>query len=279
MKFDMKKAIDLAKEGMTKEELIQYFGINEKEYYSCLKSFSKKGREKLRGLLISNGKRKKNNGNNNIPVTVSNEAKNVIYDTSFIISNYSYFENMDGIIIPEVLEQLIYQEKVNKNSKVKKLFHMILDGNCRLKLLHDDVINDNEVQWYEDKADMAIILWAKRLPNAEVYTCDKALAIRCLQQNIKYRYFNIESYEKKNHEVASYGREVENYNRLIRKNGDDISILSQSDMIVYDENCNVKCPDENSRYTLKPGYIIIIKNKMIMMVVNAKYELEKISKS
>ena len=262
MKFDMKKAIDLAKEGMTKEELIQYFGINEKEYYSCLKSFSKKGREKLRGLLISNGKRKKNNGNNNIPVTVSNEAKNVIYDTSFIISNYSYFENMDGIIIPEVLEQLIYQEKVNKNSKVKKLFHMILDGNCRLKLLHDDVINDNEVQWYEDKADMAIILWAKRLPNAEVYTCDKALAIRCLQQNIKYRYFNIESYEKKNHEVASYGREVENYNRLIRKNGDDISILSQSDMIVYDENCNVKCPDENSRYTLKPGYIIIIKNKM-----------------
>lgn len=279
MKFDMKKAIDLAKEGMTKEELIQYFGINEKEYYSCLKIFSKKGREKLRGLLISNGKSKKNNENNNITVTVSNEAKNVIYDTSFIISNYSYFENMDGIIIPEVLEQLIYQEKVNKNSKVKKLFHMILDGNCRLKLLHDDVINDNEVQWYEDKADMAIILWAKRLPNAEVYTCDKALAIRCLQQNIKYRYFNIESYEKKNHEVASYGREVENYNRLIRKNGDDISILSQSDMIVYDENCNVKCPDENSRYTLKPGYIIIIKNKMIMMVVNAKYELEKISKS
>lgn len=279
MKFDMKKAIDLAKEGMTKEELIQYFGINEKEYYSCLKSFSKKGREKLRGLLISNGKRKKNNENNNITVTVSNEAKNVIYDTSFIISNYSYFENMDGIIIPEVLEQLIYQEKVNKNSKVKKLFHMILDGNCRLKLLHDDVINDNEVQWYEDKADMAIILWAKRLPNAEVYTCDKALAIRCLQQNIKYRYFNIESYEKKNHEVASYGRKVENYNRLIRKNGDDISILSQSDMIVYDENCNVKCPDENSRYTLKPGYIIIIKSKMIMMVVNAKYELEKISKS
>lgn len=277
MKFDMKKAIDLAKEGMTKEELIQYFGINEKEYYSCLKSFSKNGREKLRGLLISNGKRKKNNGNNNIPVTVSIEEKNDIYDTSYIISNYSYFENMDGIIIPEVLEQLIYQEKVNKNSKVKKLFHMILDGNCRLKLLHDDVINDNEVQWYEDKADMAIILWAKRLPNAEVYTCDKALAIRCLQQNIKYRYFNIESYEKKNHEVASYGRKVENYNRLIRKNGDDISILSQSDMIVYDENCNVKRPDENSRYTLKPGYMIIIKNKM--MVVNGEYELEKISKS
>ena len=154
---------------------------------------------------------------------------------------------------------------------------MILDGNCRLRLLHDDVINDNEVQWYEDKADMAIILWAKRLPNAEVYTCDKALAIRCLQQNIKYRYFNIESYEKKNHEVASYGRKVENYNRLIRKDGDGFSILSQSGMIVYDENCNVKRPDENSRYALKPGYIIIIKNKV--MVVNGKYELEKISKS
>lgn len=275
MKFDMKKAIDLAKEGMTKEELMQYFGINEKEYYSYLKIFSKKDGETLRGLLISNGKHKENN--NNIPVTVSIEQKSNIYDTSYIISNYSDFENMDGIIIPEVLEQLIYQEKVNKNSKVKKLFHMILDGNCRLKLLHDDVINDNEVQWYEDKADMAIILWAKKLPNAEVYTCDKALAIRCLQQNIKYRYFNIESYEKKNNEAASYGRKVENYNRLIRKNGDDISILSQSDMIVYDENCNVKRPDENSRYTLKPGYMIIIKNKM--MVVNGKYELEKISKS
>lgn len=275
MKFDMKKAIDLAKEGMTKEELMQYFGINEKEYYSYLKIFSKKDGETLRGLLISNGKHKEDN--NNIPVTVSIEQKSNIYDTSYIISNYSDFENMDGIIIPEVLEQLIYQEKVNKNSKVKKLFHMILDGNCRLKLLHDDVINDNEVQWYEDKADMAIILWAKKLPNAEVYTCDKALAIRCLQQNIKYRYFNIESYEKKNNEAASYGRKVENYNRLIRKNGDDISILSQSDMIVYDENCNVKRPDENSRYTLKPGYMIIIKNKM--MVVNGKYELEKISKS
>lgn len=273
----MKKAIDLVKEGMTKEELMQYFGINEKEYYSCLKSFSKKDRETLRGLLISNGKRKKNNENNNVPVTVSIEEKNDIYDTSYIISNYSDFENMDGIIIPEVLEQLIYQEKVIKNSKVKKLFHMILDGNCRLKLLHDDFINGNEVQWYEDKADMAIILWAKRLPNAEVYTCDKALAIRCLQQNIKYRYFNIESYEKKNHEVASYGRKVENYNRLIRKNGDDISILSQSGMIVYDENCNVKRPDENSRYILKPGYMVSIKNKM--MVVNGKYELEKISKS
>lgn len=275
MKFDMKKAIDLAKEGMTKEELMQYFGINEKEYYSYLKIFPKKDRETLRGLLISNGKNKENN--NNIPVTVSIEQKSNIYDTSYIISNYSDFENMDGIIIPEVLEQLIYQEKVNKNSKVKKLFHMILDGNCRLKLLHDDVINDNEVQWYEDKADMAIILWAKKLPNAEVYTCDKALAIRCLQQNIKYRYFNIESYEKKNNEAASYGRKVENYNRLIRKNGDDFSILSQSDMIVYDENCNVKRPDENSRYTLKPGYMIIIKNKM--MVVNGKYELEKLSKS
>lgn len=275
MKFDMKKAIDLAKEGMTKEELMQYFGINEKEYYSYLKIFSKKDGETLRGLLISNGKHKEDN--NNIPVTVSIEQKSNIYDTSYIISNYSDFENMDGIIIPEVLEQLIYQEKVNKNSKVKKLFHMILDGNCRLKLLHDDVINDNEVQWYEDKADMAIILWAKKLPNAEVYTCDKALAIRCLQQNIKYRYFNIESYEKKNNEAASYGRKVENYNRLIRKNGDDFSILSQSDMIVYDENCNVKRPDENSRYTLKPGYMIIIKNKM--MVVNGKYELEKISKS
>lgn len=276
MKFDMKKAIDLAKEGMTKEELMQYFGINEKEYYSCLKSFPKKDREKMRGLLISNGKRKKSNENNHIPVTVSNEAKSVIYDTSFIISNYSDFKNMYGIIIPEVLEQLIYQEKVIKNSKVKKLFHMILDGNCRLKLLHDDVINGNEVQWYEDKADMAIILWAKKLPNAEVYTCDKALAIRCLQQNIKYRYFNIEGYEKKNHEVSSQGRKVENYNRLIRKDGDDYSILSQSGMIVYDENCNVKLPDENSRYALKPGYIIIIKNKM--MVVNGKYELEKISK-
>ena len=126
MKFDMKKAIDLAKEGMTKEELMQYFGINEKEYYSCLKSFPKKDREKMRGLLISNGKRKKNNENNHIPVTVSNEAKSVIYDTSFIISNYSDFKNMYGIIIPEVLEQLIYQEKVIKNSKVKKLFHMIL---------------------------------------------------------------------------------------------------------------------------------------------------------
>lgn len=276
MKFDMKKAIDLAKEGMTKEELMQYFGINEKEYYSCLKSFPKKDREKMRGLLISNGKRKKSNENNHIPVTVSNEAKSVIYDTSFIISNYSDFKNMYGIIIPEVLEQLIYQEKVIKNSKVKKLFHMILDGNCRLKLLHDDVINGNEVQWYEDKADMAIILWAKKLPNAEVYTCDKALAIRCLQQNIKYRYFNIEGYEKKNHEVASQGRKVENYNRLIRKDGDDFSILSQSGMIVYDENCNVKRPDENSRYTLKPGYIIIIKNEA--MVVNEKYKLEKISK-
>ena len=276
MKFDMKKAIDLAKEGMTKEELMQYFGINEKEYYSCLKSFPKKDREKMRGLLISNGKRKKSNENNHIPVTVSNEAKSVIYDTSFIISNYSDFKNMNGIIIPEVLEQLIYQEKVIKNSKVKKLFHMILDGNCRLKLLHDDVINGNEVQWYEDKADMAIILWAKKLPNAEVYTCDKALAIRCLQQNIKYRYFNIEGYEKKNHEVASQGRKVENYNRLIRKDGDDFSILSQSGMIVYDENCNVKRPDENFQYTLKPGYIIIIKNEA--MVVNEKYKLEKISK-
>lgn len=157
----MKKAIDLAKEGMTKEELIQYFGINEKGYYSYLKIFPKKDRETLRGLLISNGKHKENN--NNIPVTVSIEQKSNIYDTSYIISNYSDFENMDEIIIPEVLEQLIYQEKVNKNSKVKKLFHMILDGNCRLKLLHDDVINDNEVQWYEDKADMAIILWAEKL--------------------------------------------------------------------------------------------------------------------
>lgn len=97
MKFDMKKAIDLAKEGMTKEELMQYFGINEKEYYSCLKSFPKKDRETLRGLLISNGKRKKNHENNNIPVTVSIEEKNNIYDTSYIISNYSDFENMVGI--------------------------------------------------------------------------------------------------------------------------------------------------------------------------------------
>lgn len=48
-------------------------------------------------------------------------------------------------------------------------------------------------------------------------------------------------------------------------------------MIVFDENCNVKRPDENSRYALKPGYMIIIKNEA--MVVNEKYELEKISKS
>lgn len=193
MTFQMNIAIDLAKKGMTKEELMQHFNINTNKYYACLKSFPKKDRETLRGLLISNGKRKKsNNKQNNMPVTVENKRKIVIYDTSFIISNYSKFDEMEGIIIPEVLEQLIYQEKVVKNRKVKKLFHMILEGKCKLNIVQEETVFDKEIPRYEDKADMAILIWAKKFPKSEVYTCDKALAIRCIQQKIKYNYYNIE---------------------------------------------------------------------------------------
>lgn len=55
----MNIAIDPAKKGMTKGKLMQHFNININKYYACLKSFQKKDRETLRGLLISNGNTRK----------------------------------------------------------------------------------------------------------------------------------------------------------------------------------------------------------------------------
>lgn len=270
MKFNFKKAIELAMGGMTKVELMEYFNINPKEYYASFRSASKKDRELLRGLLISNGKRKKNDEENNASDALLTVK---IYDTSYILSNYSKFEEMDGIIIPEVLEQLIYQEKVVKNRKVKKFFHMILEGKCKLNIAQEETSIDKEVPWYEDKADMAILIWAKKLKNVEVYTCDKALAIRCMQQKIKYRYFNIEGevYEK-----IDCTNKYEDFSNLITRCGDDIAIYAQKGMIVYDEKCTVQRTDENRRYILRPGYMVLIGKNMLRL--NKNYKLESITK-
>lgn len=58
---------------------------------------------------------------------------------------------------------------------------MILGGKCKLNIVQGETVFDREIPWYEDKVDMAILIWAKKFTKSEVCICDKALVIRCIQ--------------------------------------------------------------------------------------------------
>lgn len=182
MHIKIRKAIKLAEQGATRKQLMEYFGVDERTYKKEFASFSPANRRTLRSLLISNGKSKK------IPL---DSSKKIIWDTSYILSKHCDFYDITPqvVILPEVYEQLVIQEK-NGNPKICLLFHLILDNTVTPTFIKESHI-PKFVPDYEDSADLEIVEFAKLNPNCEVFTCDKGLAIRCFQQGIKYSFFDI----------------------------------------------------------------------------------------
>ena len=134
-KITLKKLLGMAKAGYTRAQIIEELGITEKEYRRIISRF--KNTEILRRILIGNALRKKNGNdetsNHKTNVETFDEVTN-LYDTSYIISGICEFQKLEGIILPEVFEQLIFQEKVKKNKRAVKFFHVLLESTNKIKL-------------------------------------------------------------------------------------------------------------------------------------------------
>ncbi len=216
MQMKIRKAIELAQDGYTREEIMEYFHLTEFEYKKQYSEFSKANRKKLKNLLIGNGKRKnvKSAEGSDSPdkmVRISSSIKSgevIIPDTSYILNRCCRLESLNGThMLSLIYEQLVSFEKKG-NSKIKKLFHMLLDGRVDLTFIKEQY-NKEEVPDYEDKADFEILAYAKAIlaegkETPVVYTCDKALALRCKQQGVEYVFFQNESEPNSHYRKPNY---------------------------------------------------------------------------
>lgn len=183
--FSAEKAIKLAEEGKTKQELIEYFGITESDYKMRFSLMPEVKRKKLTSLLIGNGRK------NSKDKTKEDSPVEEVWDTSYIISQFCNFANREGrkiVILKEVHEQLErFENKGNK--RVCKFFHLVAEKKFKIAMIQESHVPDN-VPLDQDIADFEIIEYAKNRKNTVVYTCDKGLATRCSGLNIAYEYFN-----------------------------------------------------------------------------------------
>lgn len=180
----IRSVIQMAKDGMTKQQIIDALGLDEATYKAELKQFSAANRATLHRLLIANGNK----------ATQANKRRVVnILDTSYILSGLCIFEEVkSAAITPMVYEQLMIANR-NGSKKVCKFMHMLLDGRIDAKLVKE-VENVDACPSYEDPADMEILAYAKQLQETKtpvVYTTDKGLAGRCMQQGIKFKFFEM----------------------------------------------------------------------------------------
>lgn len=188
MKLKIREALSMANTGATKDNIKEHFGIkSEEEYRREISSFSDRNRKRLNSLINKNNNVLKKQ----ILIEKKSETQIIVLDTSYLLNKACKYEKLNNncIILSSVYEQLIYQEKVLKNRMVCKLFHMILSSKCEVSFIKESYVPKLVVD-YEDPADMEIIEFAKNNKNVIVYTADKALAIRCKQQGIKYKFFN-----------------------------------------------------------------------------------------
>ena len=123
--FSIREAIRLAESGMTRQELIEYFGLTESEYKKKFASFSEANRKRLKCLLIAaSGKKKKKPIEKPVILEVNKNKEEVmeVWDTSYIL----HIANLEGdmsnvVILPEVYQQLAYHERRGngKNDKIR----------------------------------------------------------------------------------------------------------------------------------------------------------------
>lgn len=297
MKLRIKEVMTLADQGYTREQLIQHFKISKKDYLHQLAIFCMANVQKLRNLMIKNGKRSvtkniSNSTDENFKYEFENIEKEIkIYDTSYIMSGQAEFNEIDenSYILPRVYEQLVYHEK-RGSTMVKKLFYMILDGKISPKLVKKDYSVEN-VPDYEDSADFEIINFAQKVKSGEVrdvigtpvvYTQDKALALRCRQQEIKYVFIHrndgkksVEKSDSKNRgnkvyvqsrrKILEVGKEELARNNLkgyIKKIGSKIGIIQKNGILVYDKNFKLKKIEKFGMIPLANKDTIILGNKV-----------------
>ena len=187
-KLGIRKALEEAKSGKTKKEIMEQYGMSKEEYRTWLAQYSPKNRSILGNLLRGNAKRKRpENTDSELPEVP--EVK--LLDTSFIVSNFFRYDGEEGYVgtlLPQVYEQLaVIENKGNK--KLCKMFHLMLDGMLDIRFVKESYVPKN-ISKGEDPADMEILEYAKVTSGAVVYTCNKSLALWCKQQEIDYKYFD-----------------------------------------------------------------------------------------
>lgn len=269
--FSIREAIRLAESGMTRQELIEYFGLTESEYKKKFASFSEANRKRLKCLLIASGKKKKKPIEKPVILELNKNKEKVmeVWDTSYIL----HIANLEGdmanvIILPEVYQQLAYHER-RGNGKICRLFHMILDGRAKVKLVAESFVPDN-VPKDEDPADYELYEYVRQHKNTVLYTCDKSLAIKCLRANLPYKFFN----------RGEYGTKREGTNKkeegLIIRRGKLFGVNpNRKDVLVFDRANRIKRMNKHFLIPVQYGDIVVCGDKTYM-VLNSEGKMEEI---
>lgn len=264
----------MAEAGYTRAQIIKKLGITEKKYRHILLGFSRQHREILRRLLIGNALRK---GSDSITDHESNsedqdEVVN-LFDTSYIISGICEFQKLEGIILPEVLEQLIFQEKVKKNKRAIKFFHVLVESTNKIKLEKCKYSSPTKVPEYEDVADFALLDYAMSHNKCKIYTCDKILAVRCIQNGIEFQFENIDEEDKVTKNLTDEVPEVE----IVKIGKRERGVKLKDKQLVYDKLFRIVQPNNRGVIPVKEGCMILTGNKFFKFDQN--YNLEEIKKN
>lgn len=270
----LKWLIAKAEEGKTRAEIIEELGITEKEYKHIISGFSRNSIEKLRRLLIGNALRK---GSDSITDHESNsetqdEVTN-LFDTSYIISGICEFQKLEGIILPEVLEQLIFQEKVKKNKRAIKFFHVLVESTNKIKLEKCKYSSPTKVPEYEDVADFALLDYAMSHNKCKIYTCDKILAVRCIQNGIEFQFENIDEEDKVTKNSTDEVPEVE----IVKIGKRERGVKLKDKQLVYDKLFRIVQPNNRGVIPVEEGCMVLTGNKIFKFDQN--YNLEEIKKN
>lgn len=274
MKITLKKLFGMAEAGYTRAQIIKKLGITEKEYKHIISGFSRPRIEKLRRILIGNALRK---GSDSITDRESNsetqdEVTN-LFDTSYIISGICEFQKLEGIILPEVLEQLIFQEKVKKNKRAIKFFHVLVESTNKIKLEKCKYSSPTKVPEYEDVADFALLDYAMSHNKCKIYTCDKILAVRCIQNGIEFQFENIDEEDKVTKNLTDEVPEVE----IVKIGKRERGVKLKDKQLVYDKLFRIVQPNNRGVIPVKEGCMILTGNKFFKFDQN--YNLEEIKKN
>ncbi|MBR5227072.1 MAG: hypothetical protein IKV94_00315 [Clostridia bacterium] len=172
-----------------------------------------------------------------------------VWDTSYIRSEHCNFEEADEniVILRSVFEQLAFQTR-GGNRYTKTFLSMIATDKIKPRM-ECKVYLPKDIPPYEDKADFEILEYAKQHKKAVVYTCDRGLAARCKQNNIKCEYFQKQQDGSK-----------KNIPFLYDNQRNELKIYSRA-VYVFDENSRLVNPNEKGEILCKDNYIIAFRNK------------------
>ena len=219
--YGIKHAIELAKNGMTREEIMTAMGVNEEEYKRWLGSFSAASRRAFINALISSG--------------IKNHYKKIkcVVDVSYVTSRFFRFDEVTSntVILPSVFERI-----KEKSTAGNKAMYKLLD------LIHKQIIKpaicplDNKKDsFFEELKDIAT-------DNVVVYTCDRRVANFCRKEKITYKFFDRELGARIPFNLDKSGKLFINDNRY--------------QVVVADENGNKVELKDGSPIVCKSGYSV-----------------------